>query len=239
MPRTLNPVAHAVRRDAFLDAAERLIRTRGYDQMTVQDVLDELARRRAPSTTTSTRRRRCWRPSSSGWWTPRWPRSSRSSTTRTSPRAREARRLSSPAAGRWKTERSDLMLALMRALVLATRTTSCASRLRAGRADASRRSSRRIVRQGAAEGVFTPTLSRTTRPASSSPSSTARATPSAGSSSTARTAASRSRRSSASWPPTTEAIERILGPPAGSFVARRRPVPPRLVRLSDAPEERP
>jgi AcrR family transcriptional regulator len=42
MPRTLNPVAHAIRRDAFLDVTERLIRTRGYEQMTVQDVLDEL-----------------------------------------------------------------------------------------------------------------------------------------------------------------------------------------------------
>ncbi len=42
MPRTLNPVAHAIKRDAFLDVAERLIRTQGYEQMTVQDVLDEL-----------------------------------------------------------------------------------------------------------------------------------------------------------------------------------------------------
>ncbi len=42
MPRTLNPAAHALKRDAFLDAAERLIRTKGYEQMTVQDVLDEL-----------------------------------------------------------------------------------------------------------------------------------------------------------------------------------------------------
>jgi AcrR family transcriptional regulator len=42
MPRTLNPVAHAIKRDAFLDAGERLIRTRGYEQMTVQDVLDDL-----------------------------------------------------------------------------------------------------------------------------------------------------------------------------------------------------
>jgi AcrR family transcriptional regulator len=42
MPRTLNPVAHAIKRDAFLDAGERLIRTKGYEQMTVQDVLDEL-----------------------------------------------------------------------------------------------------------------------------------------------------------------------------------------------------
>jgi AcrR family transcriptional regulator len=42
MPRTLNPVAHAIKRDAFLDTGERLIRTRGYEQMTVQDVLDDL-----------------------------------------------------------------------------------------------------------------------------------------------------------------------------------------------------
>ena len=42
MPRTLNPLAHAIRRDAFLDVAERLIRIKGYEQMTVQDVLDEL-----------------------------------------------------------------------------------------------------------------------------------------------------------------------------------------------------
>jgi AcrR family transcriptional regulator len=42
MARTVDRAAHTDRRDAFLDAAERLIRTCGYDQMTVQDVLDEL-----------------------------------------------------------------------------------------------------------------------------------------------------------------------------------------------------
>jgi AcrR family transcriptional regulator len=42
MPTQLNPAAHALKRDAFLDAAERLIRTKGYEQMTVQDVLDDL-----------------------------------------------------------------------------------------------------------------------------------------------------------------------------------------------------
>jgi AcrR family transcriptional regulator len=40
--RTLDRAAHTIRRDAFLDAAERLIRTCGYEEMTVQDVLDEL-----------------------------------------------------------------------------------------------------------------------------------------------------------------------------------------------------
>lgn len=42
MARTVDVAAHAVRRDAFVDAAERLIQTKGYEQMSVQDVLDEL-----------------------------------------------------------------------------------------------------------------------------------------------------------------------------------------------------
>ena len=42
MARTLNPAAHALRRDAFLDAGQRLIQTKGYDEMSLQDVLDEL-----------------------------------------------------------------------------------------------------------------------------------------------------------------------------------------------------
>jgi AcrR family transcriptional regulator len=40
MPRTLNPVAHAVRRDVFLDAAQTLITTKGYESLSVQDVID-------------------------------------------------------------------------------------------------------------------------------------------------------------------------------------------------------
>ena len=42
MARILDPAAHALRRDAFVDAAQRLIQTRGYEQMSLQDVLDEL-----------------------------------------------------------------------------------------------------------------------------------------------------------------------------------------------------
>src|SRR4030081_1718518 len=42
MPRTVNVEVHKVRRDAFLDAAQRLIQTKGYEQMSIQDVLDEL-----------------------------------------------------------------------------------------------------------------------------------------------------------------------------------------------------
>jgi AcrR family transcriptional regulator len=42
MARTLNPATHAVKRDAFIDVGQRLIQTKGYEQFTVQDVLDEL-----------------------------------------------------------------------------------------------------------------------------------------------------------------------------------------------------
>ena len=40
MARTLDPTAHAVKREAFIDAGMRLMQTRGYEQMSIQDVLD-------------------------------------------------------------------------------------------------------------------------------------------------------------------------------------------------------
>jgi AcrR family transcriptional regulator len=40
MPRTIDPTAYAVRRDAFLDVAERLFVTKGYEETSIQDVLD-------------------------------------------------------------------------------------------------------------------------------------------------------------------------------------------------------
>lgn len=40
MPRIVKE--HTVRRDEILDSAQRLINTKGYEQMTVQDILDEL-----------------------------------------------------------------------------------------------------------------------------------------------------------------------------------------------------
>jgi AcrR family transcriptional regulator len=42
MPRTVNPVLHTIRREAFLDVAQRLVQTKGYDAMSIQDVLNEL-----------------------------------------------------------------------------------------------------------------------------------------------------------------------------------------------------
>ena len=40
MPRTLDPVAHATRRDVFLDAAQELFQAKGYEGTSIQDVLD-------------------------------------------------------------------------------------------------------------------------------------------------------------------------------------------------------
>jgi AcrR family transcriptional regulator len=42
MARTVNATRHTVRRDAFLDAAQGLIQTKGYEAMSVQDLLDNL-----------------------------------------------------------------------------------------------------------------------------------------------------------------------------------------------------
>jgi AcrR family transcriptional regulator len=42
LARTVNAELHATRRDAFLDAAQRLIQAKGYEQMSIQDILDEL-----------------------------------------------------------------------------------------------------------------------------------------------------------------------------------------------------
>ena len=41
MARTLDVEAHTIRRGAFVDAAQRLIATKGYEQLSIQDLLDE------------------------------------------------------------------------------------------------------------------------------------------------------------------------------------------------------
>jgi AcrR family transcriptional regulator len=42
MPRTVDATLYTVRRDAFLDVAQRLVQTKGYEAMSIQDVLDEV-----------------------------------------------------------------------------------------------------------------------------------------------------------------------------------------------------
>jgi AcrR family transcriptional regulator len=41
LARTVNVAEHAARRDAILDAAQRLVLSKGYERMTIQDVLDD------------------------------------------------------------------------------------------------------------------------------------------------------------------------------------------------------
>jgi AcrR family transcriptional regulator len=40
--RTLDRAAHAVRRDAFVEAAQRLIQAKGYEAFSIQDVIDDV-----------------------------------------------------------------------------------------------------------------------------------------------------------------------------------------------------
>jgi AcrR family transcriptional regulator len=42
MARTVNVAEHAARRDAILDAAQRLMLSKGYERLTVHDILDDL-----------------------------------------------------------------------------------------------------------------------------------------------------------------------------------------------------
>ncbi len=42
MARTLNLAVHTVRKEAFVEAAQRLMQTKGYERMSIQDLLDEL-----------------------------------------------------------------------------------------------------------------------------------------------------------------------------------------------------
>ncbi len=41
MARMVNEVAHTARRNAILDAAQRAVETKGYEQMAIADILDE------------------------------------------------------------------------------------------------------------------------------------------------------------------------------------------------------
>jgi len=40
--RTLNQATHSVRREAFVEAGQRLMQAKGFEQMSIQDVLDDL-----------------------------------------------------------------------------------------------------------------------------------------------------------------------------------------------------
>jgi AcrR family transcriptional regulator len=42
VPRTLDPQAHALRRDEFVDATQRLMQSKGFDEISVHDLLTDL-----------------------------------------------------------------------------------------------------------------------------------------------------------------------------------------------------
>jgi AcrR family transcriptional regulator len=154
MARTLDPVARTVRRDAFLDVAERLIRTKGYEQMTVQDVLDELDASKGAFYH--------YFDSKEALLEAVIERIVDAAMAVVEPIAADPH-LAAPAklqavfsaAGRWKTERSDLLLGLVRSWYSAE---NDLVRLRVANAGTARLRPvfARIVRQGATEGAFDP-----------------------------------------------------------------------------------
>ena len=42
MARTLDPASHAVKRDAFMDVAMRLVQVKGYEALSIQEVIDDV-----------------------------------------------------------------------------------------------------------------------------------------------------------------------------------------------------
>ncbi len=154
MPRTLNPATYSIRRDAFLDAAERLMVTRGWEQVTLQDILDETGAskgafyhyfdsREALAQAVVTR----MTDAAMAFIDP----------IVTDPALPAAAKLQAvfSTAGRWKTERSDLLLAFMRSWYSDD---NDLLRLRAAREGTARLrpAIAAILRQGVAEGAFTP-----------------------------------------------------------------------------------
>jgi len=155
MARTLNPTTYAVRREAFLDVAERLIRTKGYEQMSVQDVLDELDASKGAFYH--------YFGSKEALLEAVIERMTDTAMSVIVPIAADpdlpaAAKLQAvfATAGRWKTERSDLLLAVMRSWYSDR---NDLVRLRVARAGAVRITPilAGIVRQGTAEGTFSPT----------------------------------------------------------------------------------
>ncbi len=155
MARTLDPAANAVRREAILDAAERLIQTKGYEQMSIQDVQDELGVSRGAIYH--------YFDSKADLLEAVIGRMTDAAMAVVDPIAADpnlpaAAKLQAvfSTAGRWKTERSELLLALVRSWYSAE---NDVVRLRVARAGAARLTPllAGIIRQGAGEGAFDPT----------------------------------------------------------------------------------
>ena len=67
MARTVNEGEYNAKRGEILDVALRLVYSKGYQEMSIQDILDGLGISRGPFTTTSTPSRPCSKPWSTAW----------------------------------------------------------------------------------------------------------------------------------------------------------------------------
>lgn len=154
MARTINRATHAVRRDEILDVAERLISARGYENVSVQDVQDELGVSRGAIYH--------YFGSKEGILEAVIERMTAAGMAVLEPIAADPDlpaidKLGTvfAAAGRWKADRSDLLLAVIRSWC------SAGNDLVRVRATASSSAEFaplmvRIIRQGVAEGVMDP-----------------------------------------------------------------------------------
>jgi AcrR family transcriptional regulator len=155
MARTLNSATYALRRDEILDVAERLMRVDGYERMTVQDILDELGVSKGAfyhyfDSKETLLEAVIARMADSGF--------ALVAPIVDDPSLPALAKLQAvfATAGSWKTERSDIFLSLARAWYSDR---NDLVRLRLARATGPRLTPlfARIIRQGAAEGVFDPT----------------------------------------------------------------------------------
>jgi len=153
--RTLDPAAHAVRRDVFLDAAERLIRTKGYDDTSIQDILDEVDASRGAFYHYFDSKEALLEAVIERMADAALPIIEPIAADPDLPAAAKLQAVFSTA-GQWKTERSDLLLALMRSWYSDE---NDLVRLRVARAGAARITPiiAGIVRQGTTSGAFSPT----------------------------------------------------------------------------------
>jgi AcrR family transcriptional regulator len=151
--RTVDPAAHALRRGAFLDAAQRLIQAKGYDQMSVQDLLADLG--------TSKGAFYHYFDSKQALLQALLERIADTLQAHLAPIAAEPgrppldrlQRLFAALAG-WKTQRRDLLLAMLQ-VWYSDDNAVVRQKLRPRLADRMAPLLARIVRDGVAEGVFT------------------------------------------------------------------------------------
>ena len=155
MPRTLDPTAYAVRRDAFLDVAEQLMRSRGWEQVTVQDILLAAGASRGAFYHYFDSKEALLEAVIARMTDAGIAVIEPIATDPDLPAAAKLQRVFSTA-GRWKTERSDLLLALLRSWYSDE---NDLVRLRIARAGSARLTPvlAGIVRQGTAEGAFSAT----------------------------------------------------------------------------------